>query len=279
MKKKAKKKKGKKARAKFEVVLPAEKTIMAKLVFDYIFLFYGPPGVGKTTMADGLSESTLFISTDRGTRYRPALRLEVHNWGELIAVIKKLEKGKETWPVKYKIIALDHIDDICVMAEDQACEALGIEALGDAGYAKGWRLYKKNIWGIIQRLLRLDVGIVLISHETIKTIRTTVMETERTMPDLAKSAWKVLVPKCDLVGYCGFRRVRTKGGKSKEVRVLTTRPRESLYAKDRTTRRKPEEGWEPLRGELFAETFVEGVTKYAKKTKKAKKAKRAARSR
>lgn len=269
MKKKARKKK-KPKKAKFAaVILPTKKTITARSVFEYIMMFYGPPGVGKTTLADDLSESTLFISTDRGTRYKQALRLEVNNWKELMDVVKKLEE--EGAKDKYKVIALDHIDDICVMAEDFTCETLDIEALGDAGYAKGWRLYKKNIWSIIQRLLRLDVGLILIAHEAIKTIRTKVVETERMMPDLAKSAWKVLLPKCDLVGYCGFRRVKVKGGKSKEIRVLITQPKESLYAKDRTTRRRPEEGWEPLRGKLFAETFVEGETKYAKKAKKKKK--------
>ena len=113
----------------------------------------------------------------------------------------------------------------------------------------------------------------MISHETIKTIRTKVVETERIMPDLPKSAWKILVPKCDLVGYCGFKMIK-KNGKRKQVRIIRTSPLESIYAKDRTRRIKPEEGYELLDGKEFAQTFEERKTKHGKKKKKVKKVRR-----
>jgi hypothetical protein len=79
------------------------------------------------------------------------------------------------------------------------------------------------------------------------------METERTMPDLSKSAWKVIVPKCDLVGYCGFKVIK-KGGKRQEIRILETIPREDLYVKDRTNR-DFEGTYEELNGKKFVATF------------------------
>jgi len=276
MKKIKKKKAKKKAKARSpKIILPTVKTVMAQSVYGYIHMYYGPPGIGKTSFVDGLSDSTFFISTDRGTRFLPALRLEVFNWKDLLAVIKACEQqGVED---KYKMICLDHVDDICTMAEDFTCDYFDVEGLSDVGFNKGWRMYKNSIWGIMQRILALNVGLVLITHETIRPVKTRVIETHRTMPDLTKSAWKVLVPKCDLVGYCGFKTVR-KGGKKRKTstRILRTSPLESIYAKDRTRREKPEEGWEPLDGELFAETFeVKGVTRNAKKkVKKSKKARR-----
>jgi len=265
-----KKRKKKKATRRARVVLPTEKTIIAQLIHDYIIAIYGPPGIGKTEFADKLSDRTFFISTDRGTRYRYALREEVHTWEELIEVIVALEKQ----PSLYKIIALDHIDDICVLADIKACKMLDIEALEDAGYSKGWKLYKKLIWSILERLLALDTGIVLIIHETIKTIKTAVTETQRTMPDLTKSAWKVLIPKCDLVGYCGWKKLKLKGkNKRTTCRIIHTSPTESIYCKDRTQRRKPEEGFELLDGEAFAQTFVKKGKQHGKKVKKVKKVK------
>lgn len=278
--KKKKKIKKKKAKAKAsKIILPTVKTVMAQSVYGYIHMLYGPPGIGKTSFADGLSDTTCFISTDRGTRFLPALRLEVYNWNDLERVIKTCEReGVED---KYKFIALDHVDDICVMAEDFTCDYFDVEGLSDVGFNKGWRMYKKCIWGVMQRILALNVGLILIAHETIKPVKTKVIETHRVMPDLTKSAWKVLVPKCDLVGYCGFKTIK-KGGKKQKTnrRILRTSPLESIYAKDRTRREKPEEGWELLDAESFIETFeVKGVTRHAKKkVKKSKKSKKARRN-
>ena len=239
-----------------KLLLPTKKSVIAQSIQDHIMMIYGPPGIGKTTFVNDLSDSTLFISTDRGTRYMSALRKEVNNYEELNRVLSTLESESAE---AYDIICLDHIDDINLMVEDYTCEQLGIDALGDVGYAKGWKMYRKGIWTILQRLLRLNRGIALIAHETIKTIRTRVVETERTMPDISRSAWKVLIPACDLVGYCGFKIVK-KDGKRKQIRTIRTEPLESIYAKDRTTRKRPKEGYELLNGKQFAKTFFKKGT-------------------
>jgi DNA polymerase III delta prime subunit len=236
------------------IALPDHKTKIARSIYEYIIMVYGPPGIGKTQFIDELSNSTLFISTDRGTRYRTAFRMEVNNYKELIKTIEALEAEKDL-NLRYKIISLDHIDDIATMVYEHTCGLLDIESLGDVGYSKGWDMNKRAMWEILQRILRLNTGVALIAHEAIKTIRTKVIETERLMPDLTKSTWKIIVPKCDIVGYCGFKRVKHGDKKGGEIRIIRTSPLESIYAKDRSTRIKPEEGWERLNGTLFAKTF------------------------
>lgn len=261
------KKKTVKKTSKSAMVLPTIKSIPAVKVTEYIQMFYGPPGVGKTTFVNALAEKVLFVSTDRGTRFLSTLRAEINDFQDFLDLLKALEKI--TAKDMYDIIALDHIDDVCGMIEDHICEKLGIDALGDVGYGGGWKAYKKAINAVIQRLLRLDTGLVFIAHETIKTIRTKVMETERIMPDLPKSAWKIIIPKCDIVGYCGFRVVK-RAGKKREIRILETTPREELYCKDRTSRVQPELGYISLSGSEFKSSFNEGAKKHGKKAKRKK---------
>lgn len=227
--------------------LPRNKSYVATAIYDYIMAFYGPPGVGKTTFVDGLSDRTFFISTDRGTRFRKTMREEVNNVQELLEVIKELEKGQANY-YKYKLIALDHIDDICSMVEEFTCKKLGIDDLGDLEWSKGYKQFKKNLWCIVQRLLKLDAGLAFIAHENIKKVKKTSNSgVDKIMPDMGRSAWKILIPKCDLVGYCGY-------GKE-DVRVLRTAGTFHIYAKDRTRRRKPKSGCEYLDGEKFVSTF------------------------
>lgn len=230
-----------------KVVLPTKRTIIACRASDYIQMFYGPPGVGKTSFVDAMAPRVLFISTDRGTRFLKTMREEVFDWSGLNTVVKALEEGGSKL---YDIICLDHVDDIVSIIETYTCKQLGIEDLSDLEWSKGYKQFKKNLWGLVQRLLKLGPGLILICHEHIKPLRGNTKEVDKIMPDLGRSAWKILIPKCDLVGYCGF-------GK-KDIRVVRTSPTNMIYCKDRTLRIKPESGCEYLDGKKFSLTFRKG---------------------
>lgn len=254
-------------------VLPTVKTIIAQKPTEHIMCFFGPPGIGKTTFVDSLADNVLFLSSDRGTRFFKGLREEVNDYPDYLEVLDSLDAVADNLP--YDIVCIDHMDDMASAAEDYVLDKLGIEALGDAGYGKGWKAYKKAMLRIVSRLKALDVGIVFICHETIKTVKTRAIETDRTMPGLSKSAWNVIIPLCDLVGYMGFRRIKTKAGK-KEVHTLQTAPTEAIYCKDRTRRSKPEKGYEilgvpPIGGKAFIQTFSTTSTPSRKTKKKARK--------
>lgn len=230
--------------------LPTKKSIKSRGPKDEVMLFYGPPGVGKTTFVNDMDDNVLFMSTDRGTRHLKTMAIECSTWLDFLKVLELLESKDSP---KYNIIAVDHVDDWANAAEDYVCKKLGIDSLGDAGFAKGWRAFKKELLTFLGRLKALDTGIVFIAHETIKTVKTRIIETDRTMPDMGKSAWKVIVPLVSVAGYCGFSRAK-KNGKPIEIRTLVTQPSEAVYAKDRTRRNRPD-GLERLDGKAFYNTF------------------------
>lgn len=239
-----------------KIVLPTQKSVVAQSVKDHIMLFYGPPGVGKSTFVNDLSPKVLFISTDRGTRSLDTMRVEVTSIQEALDTLDLLSARAKAGTLDYDFICIDHIDDICRMVADEVCSILGIDALGDAGYGKGWKMYSDGIYEVVSQLKALKTGIVFICHETIKTIRANGIETERTMPDMSKSAWKMFVPLVDIIGFCGFARVK-QGDKMVEVRTLATSTSNDIYAKDRT-RRTRVKGIELLDGGKFASSFQKG---------------------
>lgn len=232
------------------LVLPDKATIVAQGPKDEVMLFYGPPGVGKTTFVNKMAPRVFFMSTDRGTRNLKAMAQECNRWEDFTRVLAAMEKPGAP---KYDIVAIDHVDDWSNLAEDYVCKQMGIDSLGDAGFAKGWRAFKRELFQFIGRLKALKTGIVFIAHETIKPYKTRAIELDRIQPDMGKSAWKVIVPLVSVVGYCGFTRVKAKDGTITEKRTLVTDPSEGLYAKDRTRRNRPK--IQLLDGEAFIKTF------------------------
>jgi len=232
--------------------LPFEPTMEATNPKDYIMSFFGPPGVGKTTFVNGLGR-VLFLSTDRGTRFIKARRVECLDWKGMNKALDDLEKLPDA-SKHYDYVCIDHVADWANMAESFVLTKLNVDALTDAGYGKGWSMLKKEIYRFMERIKRLNLGIIFIAHEVIKTVKVRGIEVNKTMPLMSKQAWDAIIPLCDLVGYVGMRPVK-QGGKRVELRTLETQPRQDLYAKDRTRRQKPAKEYELLTPDKFIGTF------------------------
>ena len=240
-----------KPKPKPSVILPANKSMLAGRPSDYILFFYGPPGVGKTTFVNGLADRVLFLSSDRGTRFQEALRIEIHDYETLDRAITALENGDE----HYDMVCFDVIDHFTALIETQITKEMGIDSLSDGQWGAGWNEYKKRIHQVIQRILRVGAGVAFISHEKIVSVKTRTREEERYQPTLQRSAAGVIIPLTDIMGYCTFQVVKTKT-KTSQRRVLRTQPTANIDAKDRTTARtKPDSGVELLNPEKFHSTF------------------------
>jgi hypothetical protein len=236
-----------------KIVLPTKPTIMAHKFEDLISLFYGPPGCGKTTFVNGLADSVLFLSTDRGTRNLLSQRIECLGWEKCLAMLDACEKKGAP---QYDIFCIDHVDDWARMGEDFILQKLGVESLTDKRlpYGKGWNLYKKELRMFLRRILKLGCTPVFIAHETIKKVTTDGQELDKYMPSLGKSAWDLLIPMIDIIGFITLKRVK-KGDHRVDAHMLKTLPTQDVYGKDRSRRVKPDKKWEPLDPEAFLASF------------------------
>lgn len=235
------------------IVLPTTRSVPTTSLRNYISVFFGQPGIGKTTFVNDLGERVLFLSTDRGTRFLNAMRIECFKFEDFLAVLDALEKGQAK---NYDFVAVDHVDDWANMVEAYVLKKLGVEALTDAGYGKGWSVLKKEIVRFMNRIKALGLGIVFVAHEDIKKVKVRGLEIDKCQPLMSKQAWNAIIPLADIVGYCGSTPMKGPDGKRVEVRTLSTTPREDLYAKDRTRRKRPTgRDWEELNGRKFVATF------------------------
>lgn len=247
------------------IVLPTQRTMPATQVKDYLMMFYGPAGVGKTTFVDQLAERVLFLSTDRGTRFLTGFRLECNSYSDFDEVVTALEHevAAKKGATPYDIVCVDHVDDFANIAELQVLEDFGIESLSDAEWGKAYKAHRMKIESFVHRLLGLHMGVVFIAHEKSKEVKIQGLKQMRVEPLLGKSAWNVVVPIADLIGYCGQKQVlvdaTNPAGKAikvkKEVRSLETIPRATMLAKDRTRRQRPTGDYELLDARAFIKTF------------------------
>jgi hypothetical protein len=243
-----------------DIDIPDDPEIIAQRLVDYIFCFFGQPGIGKTTFVLEVfgKKKTLFISTDHGTRDMKCRRVECNTWKRVRAVFKKLEKKNRN----VEVMVFDHVDDFANMIEEYVCEFYTLKDKKDTyttidsiPHGRGWAMLKKELNSLVHRTLALGVCPVFIAHEDIKTVRTGGRERDKIMPSMTKQMQKVVLPIANIVGQITKKKVKVKGGKLKDRRVLVTEPREDLYVKDRTLRNKPDHGWELLDAEAFKATF------------------------
>lgn len=236
------------------IVLPTAKTMPAVHLADYITVVFGQPGIGKTTFVNALSDRVLFASTDRGTRFLNAMRVECHKYEDFLSLLTKLEAGGAK---QYEFLAIDHVDDWANMVETYVLQKLGVEALTDAGYGKGWSVMKKEIVRFMARVKALGMGIVFIAHEDTKKVKVRGLDVDKCQPLMSKQAWNAIIPLADIVVYCCAKPMKDAAGKRVEVRIIETTPREDLYAKDRTRRKRPPVGQhEIMDGRKFIGTFA-----------------------
>jgi hypothetical protein len=237
--------------------LPTRPVIKGKSIKDYLLMVYGPPGVGKTTWFNEMTNHrTLFLSTDRGTKHLKSMAIPCHKWYDFEDAIASL-KAMDHLSKYYDFVCVDHVEDMAQMAEETTLTELKVDSLSDKklGWGVGWKSLKRKIFGLKNDLLDLGLGLGFIAHEDIKTIRAGGIERDQMMPGIGKSTYKLLIPIMDYVGYAHIKSIK-KGGERQEIRAIQFEPSVGVYAKDRTRRDKSEKGWERLDGKQFRESFT-----------------------
>lgn len=153
-------------------ILPTGKRPPRTRMSDFSFLIYGPPGIGKTTIANDFPDA-LFLATESGTELMEAASVPISSWEDFLAVQEAL-RGKEAH--SYRTIVVDTIDLLYPLCVQSVCRDLGITDPADAEWGKGWRTLKTRWLGAIHGLRNLTnkdggrVCTVFLGHEKKESI-------------------------------------------------------------------------------------------------------------
>lgn len=167
----------------------------------YITFIYGPAKCGKTTFGSKMP-GALLLAFERGYNALPGVvAQDITTWGEMKQTMRELKKPEVK--ERFKSIIVDTVDIAADLCQKYICSQLGIENIGDGGWAtNGWAKYKKEFEDTFRTLAQLGYAVVFISHDKEKTISPqNAKEYQQIGSSMQSSALAIIENMSDIIGY------------------------------------------------------------------------------
>lgn len=149
-------------------LLALEGNKVSRDLSGYITYIYAEGGAGKTSLGAQMP-APLLLSFEKGYSTIPGVfAQDINSWSEFRQVLRELKK-KEV-KEKFKTIVFDTVDIASQLAEKYICQQLGIENIGDGGWAtNGWAKVKREWEQSIRSVIAEGYAVLFISHAKDKT--------------------------------------------------------------------------------------------------------------
>lgn len=186
-------------------------------------LIYGQPKIGKTSLAAQFPRNLLLAFEPGYNALNNAMVQPVTKWSEFKQVLKQLSQPEVQ--NKFDTVTLDTVDLVWDACEKYICsqninEQTGEtpKSLGDIPWGKGYDLCKKEFDSALRQIAMLGYGMVLISHEQLKNVKTeSGQEYQKFMPTLSDRPKLIANRLVDIIAYLrlssedGKRYIYTRG--------------------------------------------------------------------
>jgi hypothetical protein len=180
------------------IALPTEKTKPTLSSTTAKVLLYGPPKIGKTTLAGTINpDHTLILATEAGQGALEAFIEPVESWTKFREVYAALSTGNHS----YKTVVLDTVDLLLGMCQAEAMKELGVQHPSDLEWGKGWNAVADKFKLAIGGLSSLGLGIWFVSHAKDIEIKQRVGTINRAVPSLSGASRDFVVGFCDHIFY------------------------------------------------------------------------------
>lgn len=220
--------------------IPIEKTKKESDYLRKIYLIYGVPKVGKSTLAANLGDDenrVLFFPTEAGHK-----ELEIYKWQKEVKMPDGTTKMEDptTWEdfksccremvqqTKYRFLAIDIADNLFEWCTQVVLKQENVKHESDLQWGKGYKLIAREFFPVVNYLTQKNYGLLFISHSSTndKEIkRRKVTYTDSTLNNTAK---KIMHGMTDYIFHLG---VDDEGN-----RLIYTKGTEHINAGDRSGR-------------------------------------------
>lgn len=208
-------------------LLPTEKTKGEVDVAKLKVVVYGPPKVGKSTLATR-NPAALVLDTDsNGTAFLDCYRVPIDSWDTLKKALGELAaRPRDAQPV-FNTIVLDTVDMAWNFCRAHVCKTFGvIHESEDKGFGRVWDAVKQEFMKAVSFITSNGWGLWIISHSITKEVKIGAQKRNVTCFTLPDKAGRLVAALADIIIYMDD----DDDGK----RTLFLRPTDTLECGDRT---------------------------------------------
>lgn len=218
-------------------MLPQTKSKIKNKPWEYHWLIYGQPKIGKSTFVSQFNDPLFLATEDRlgGLNvYKMPAEGAIKTWAEFCLICNEIKDAITKNNFKWNTIVIDTVDNLIQLCSNHVCRKNGISHQSDLEYGKGYAFVTNEFFRVINHLSNLGKSIVFIAHSEEKTVKTRTSEITKITPSVgAGKLGKNIIAMVDIVAYVGFDK------EDIEKRVVYLRGNECLEAGDTTGKLDP----------------------------------------
>lgn len=203
--------------------LPQARTRTGDTLEAKTLLLYGPPGIGKTTIASEWADGEVFFFNTAGELNDfDVYQQPIESWRQFREYCWALAEN----PGQFKAAAIDTADVLGLFCTEHIRKKLGISHESDAEWGKGWAMLREEFQLAISKLASIpNLGLILISHAKDVEIKTRSSTYDKSVPTLTGGVRDVCLNMPDLVIHLDW--------SGDDERVFHTKPSPYYEAKER----------------------------------------------
>ncbi len=180
-----------------EIKLSTEKSKVVTDPLQFMWLFYGEKGIGKSTLASKMADP-YFLCTESAHRHLSIFKTDVTKWTEIEDLVKELCEGK-----RFKNIVFDVVSGIHQILCEFLVKREGVDDInsGTLSFGKGYREARLKMRRMFNYIGNQGKGVVCLEHEIMKDSNFEgVGEYTRYLAAFTKNEREGIMPTMDIVG-------------------------------------------------------------------------------